>query len=71
MSTCYMCKTKIESTQIGVNWCPCGNLGIDKTDHYIRFLGSIPAEDLSNEEKEKYDELISHIRQHKIIDKSK
>ena len=66
MSTCYICKTQIELIQDGVNWCPCGSLGIDKTDHYVRYLGSIPAEDLSNEEKQKYDILINRFHAQEI-----
>ena len=59
-STCYFCKTAIvHSMQNGaVMWCSCGSLGIDKTDHYVRYLGSIPEEDLTTEQKETYTEIL-------------
>ena len=63
MSTCYFCKTKVKSNQFReLTMCPCGLFGIDYGENYVRFVGSIPAEDLTAAQQEQYDETLRTFR---------
>ena len=62
MSTCYFCKTVIDGNHRELTMCPCGLFGVDKADGYTRYVGSIPAEDLTETERQHYDEALQKLR---------
>ena len=46
--------------------CPCGLFGIDNGENYVRYVGSIPAEDLTAAQQEQYDETLRTFRESEL-----
>lgn len=58
MPTCFFCSTKIENLPDRVvRMCKCGNLGVDCSPEYTRYIGSVPVEDMTAEDFKKYESL--------------
>lgn len=64
MSTCFFCNIKIENIPDRVvRMCKCGNLGVDCSPEYTRYIGSVPVENMKSEDFIKYESLKTNIKQ--------
>jgi len=64
MSTCFFCNIKIENIPDRVvRMCKCGNLGVDCSPEYTRYIGSVPVENMNDEDFRKYESLKTNIKQ--------
>lgn len=58
MSTCFFCDTKIPNIPDRVvRMCKCGLLGVDCSPEYTRYIGSVPVENMTTDDLQKYETL--------------